>query len=112
MARRKRRARVSALRARGAKAQQVLIEKERTLFVQEQTLLSKERTVLSFMQTGLAFIGAGVVVSSVLSALEFRVLGWVLILVGFAEVVESWRRLRRYQGKMRRVRSALGDEYV
>src|SRR3989338_2104235 len=84
------------------------LEEERTLYVQEQTLLSKERTVLSFMQTGLAFIGAGVVVSSVLSQLEFKVLGWILILIGFAEVVESWRRLRKYQGRMRRVRKELG----
>ena len=99
--------------ARGRRARRKLaLEQERTLYVQEQTLLSKERTVLSFMQTGLAFIGAGVVVSSVLSQLEFKVLGWILILIGFAEVVESWRRLRKYQGRMRRVRKELGEEYV
>lgn len=85
---------------------------ERTLFVKEQTLLSKERTVLSFMQTGLAFIAAGTVISNVLEALPYRVLGWALIAIGFFEVLESYLKLKRYQRKMSRVKSALGDDYV
>ena len=60
---------------------------------EERTILSKERTILAFMRTGLAFIGVGLVVMSVIKELMFQLTGAVLVIIGFAEVFESVRRL-------------------
>jgi len=85
----------------------------RTYLAMEQTVLSKERTILSFMQTGLAFIGVGIVIINIFSASSWSVLvGSVLIVVGFLEVLESNRRLMRYQAQMRDVRKQLGKYAV
>ena len=80
-----------------------------TFLSMERTILSKERTILSFIQTGLAFIGIGIVIINVFSANPVSVvIGSVLILIGFIEVLESNRRLMHYQKKMRDVRRRLG----
>jgi uncharacterized membrane protein YidH (DUF202 family) len=85
----------------------------RTYLAMEQTVLSKERTILSFMQTGLAFIGVGVVLINVFALSSWSVLvGSVLIIIGFIEVLESNRRLMRYQAQMRDVRKQLGKYAV
>ena len=81
----------------------------RTFLAMEQTLLSKERTILSFIQTGLAFIGVGIVVINVFSGNQLSVfVGSVLILIGFVEILESYRRMRRYQKRMWEIRKTLG----
>lgn len=81
----------------------------RTFLAMEQTLLSKERTILSFMQTGLAFIGVGIVIINIFATSGWSVLvGSILIVIGFLEIVESYRRLLRYQKKMREIRQTLG----
>ena len=76
----------------------------------ERTLLSKERTILSFMQTGLAFIGIGVVIINLFGASSYpsQIVGWVLILIGFVEVLESYRRLQRYQKKIQSIKESAG----
>ncbi len=97
------------------------LEEERTLFVKEQTVLAKERTILSFMRTGLGFITAGFAIIAATAILEafFKmspmtsfVIGWGIVIVGFIEIIESFRRLRVYREKMREISEELGDESV
>jgi len=97
------------------------LEEERTLFVKEQTVLAKERTILSFMRTGLGFITAGFAIIAATAILEvfFKmspmtsfVIGWGIVIVGFIEIIESFRRLRVYREKMREITEELGDESV
>ena len=79
----------------------------------ERTLLSKERTILSFMQTGLAFIGVGIVIINVFGTNQSsEIVGWLLIIIGFAEVLESMRRLLKYKKKMSIMRRVLGQNGV
>ncbi len=88
-------------------------QEEQTFLSMERTILSKERTILAFMQTGLAFIGVGIVIINVFSASYGSVLiGSVLLLIGFVEVIESYRRLMHYQKRMREVRRMLGKYAV
>jgi len=87
----------------------VSFEEERTILAEEQTILSKERTILSFMRTGLAFIGTGLVIINIFpSSTPTQIIGWLLVLIGFAEIAESYRRLKVYKRKMERVRQELG----
>ena len=97
------------------------LEEERTLFVKEQTILAKERTILSFMRTGLGFITAGFALIAATSILEtmFKmnpatsfIIGWGIVIVGFIEIIESFRRLRIYRSKMREITEELGDENI
>ena len=97
------------------------LEEERTLFVKEQTVLAKERTILSFMRTGLGFITAGFAIIAATAILEtmFKinpltsfVIGWGIVIVGFIEIIESFRRLRVYRQKMQEITEELGDESV
>jgi len=84
------------------------LREEMIYLSKEQTILSKERTILSFMQTGLAFIGAGIVIANFFGSLyQFEIIGWTLILIGFVEVLESYRRLIIYRKKMGRVKKEL-----
>lgn len=90
-------------------------EEERTILAQEQTILSKERTILSFMRTGLTFIvlGLGIVSVSELvgeALIAVQAVGWVIVVIGFAEVFESYRRLRRYQNKMKELEKEVGKD--
>ena len=97
------------------------MEEERTLFMKEQTILAKERTILSFMRTGLGFITAGfAMVAGVAILDEFFninpmtsiVIGSGLVVVGFLEIIESFRRLTLYRKKMKEISKELGDECV
>jgi len=97
------------------------LEEERTLFVKEQTILAKERTILSFMRTGLGFITAGFALIAATSILEtmFKmnpatsfIIGWGIVIVGFIEIIESFRRLRVYRSKMREISEELGEENI
>jgi len=72
-------------------------ECKEVILSEERTLLSKERTILSFMQTGLTSIGLGIVLSYYLKGTFLIHVGYILILTGFIEVLESMRRLRRKQ---------------
>ena len=90
-----------------------VLEEEVVNLSKERTVLSKERTILSFMQTGLAFIGVGIVIINIFNnSHPTAVIGWLLILIGFAEVVESLRRLLRYKVRMERIRKSLGRDVV
>ena len=61
---------------------------------EEELLLSKERTVLSFMRTGLGFVTAGAAIFGFFQSLLLaRIIGYVLLVIGFVEVFESLRRL-------------------
>ncbi len=54
------------------------------------------------MQTGLGFIGAGIIIAKLT---EFFVIGWVLIAVGFFEIVLSAHRLyleQRFMDRLKR----------
>ncbi len=84
--------------------------KQKIMLMKEQTILAKERTVLSFMRTGLASIGAGIVIINIFSDDPSSwVIGWAFILTGIVEIVESYRRLRRYQKKMGKINEMLGE---
>lgn len=100
------------------------LEKERTKLTEEQlwlseerTVLSKERTILAFLQTGLAFIAVGIAVIN-LAAAHFLQdpytpwIGWVLVAIGFIEILDSVRRLRRYKKTMNKIKAKLGREGV
>ncbi len=84
-------------------------EEKRMMLLEEQTLLSKERTVLSFMRTGLALLGAGVVLVSIFPGDPLIVVtGWVFVIGGIAEIIESSRRLRRVQDEVEKINKKLG----
>ena len=92
---------------------EVIFEEERTILAREQTMLSKERTVLSFMRTGLAFIGAGIIIINVfLENYQSQIIGWALVLIGFVEILESYKRLRKYQRVMDRLKKKIGRDRV
>lgn len=92
------------------KKRRVSLEEERTILAEEQTILSKERTILSYMRTGLTFVVAGIAVNNFFPNISTQVVGWILIFVGFFEIVESYRRLMRYKKKMESVKKRLGEE--
>jgi uncharacterized membrane protein YidH (DUF202 family) len=103
------------------KIQELKLEEERTLFLKEQTVLAKERTILSFMRTGLGFITAGFAIIAAAGILETFmrvhpampfVIGTALVIVGFLEIIESFRRLRIYRQKMKDITGKLGDDDV
>jgi uncharacterized membrane protein YidH (DUF202 family) len=103
------------------KIQELKMEEERTLFLKEQTVLAKERTILSFMRTGLGFITAGFAIIAATGILETFmkvqpampfVIGTTLVIVGFLEIIESFRRLRIYRRKMKLITGRLGDDDV
>lgn len=73
------------------------LEERQLVLSEERTILSKERTILSFMQTGLAFIGVGIVVTYYFKESIVNTVGYILIAIGFVEVMESIRRLRKKQ---------------
>ena len=93
------------------KRRKVSYERERTILAEEQTILSKERTILSFMRTGITFIVLGIAVVTFSITLfevfgntalfNMQLVGWILVIIGFAEIFESYRRLRKYQKKMK-----------
>jgi len=72
-------------------------ENREVILSEERTILSKERTILSFMQTGLTSIGLGIVLTYYLKETFLTYIGFVLILTGFVEVLESMKRLRDKQ---------------
>ena len=78
--------------------------KLQTMLAEEQVLLSKERTILSFMRTGLAFIVLGLVVVNLFTNIPAQVVGWLLVAIGFGEVFESFRRLRKKQREIEKLR--------
>lgn len=103
------------------KKRKISLEEERTLFAKEQTVLAKERTILSFMRTGLGFITAGFAIIAATGILEVFlkmnpmtpfIIGWAIVFVGFFEIIESFRRLRKYKAKMKEITDELGDEEV
>ena len=88
--------------------ERTILTRKQTILSEERTILSKERTILSFMQTGLAFIGAGIIIINVLADNASHIVGWALVLIGFVEVLESYRRLSRYRKKMDWLKRRLG----
>ncbi len=100
------------------------LEKERTLLTREQlwlseerTVLSKERTILAFLQTGLAFIAVGIMVLELAAANLLKDpytpwIGCILIAIGFVEILDSIRRLRRYKKKIEEIKKKLGKDGV
>lgn len=73
------------------------LEEKEVVLSEERTILSKERTILSFMQTGLTSIGLGIVLTYYLKETLLTYVGYILILTGFVEVLESTKRLRTKQ---------------
>ena len=96
------------------KKYQNIFDEEVINLSKERTLLSKERTILSFMQTGLAFIGAGIIIINVFGVASnpSEIIGWLLIIIGFGEVLESARRLIKYKKKMNLIKRVLGQNGV
>ena len=84
-------------------------ESKKLLIEEEEVLLSKERTALSFMRTALTFIGVGIVVANVLKdVIIFQALGYLLVLVGVVELIESFRRLKNKQKTINRLEKRTG----
>ncbi len=83
-------------------------EDKEVLLSEERTLLSKERTILSFMSTALAFIGIGVVIIKLFENSPFQIIGFLIIAVGFVEIGESLRRLKRKQKMMGKLEKETG----
>ena len=81
---------------------------KKLLIAEEEVLLSKERTILSFMRTALAFIGVGIIVVNFFKDTTFQLIGYLLIMVGFVEMGESARRLRKKQRLMNRLEKRTG----
>ncbi|MBS3050936.1 MAG: DUF202 domain-containing protein [Candidatus Aenigmarchaeota archaeon] len=81
---------------------------KKLLIAEEEVLLSKERTILSFMRTALAFIGVGIIVVNFFKDTAFQLIGYLLIMVGFVEIGESARRLRKKQKIMGRLEKRTG----
>ncbi|OGI12666.1 hypothetical protein A3K64_03765 [Candidatus Micrarchaeota archaeon RBG_16_36_9] len=73
------------------------LQEKEIVLSEERTVLSKERTILSFMQTGLTSIGLGIVLTYYLKETLLTYLGYVLILTGFIEVLQSIRKLKTKQ---------------
>lgn len=82
-------------------------ERKIEILAEEQLVLAKERTILTFMQTGLAFVGIGVVLVSVFKEFTAQIAGYALIVIGFGEVFESFRRLRKKQKEMEMLKRKL-----
>ncbi len=95
---------------RSKKKNRLSFEEQNVLLAKQQVILSKERTILSFIRTGLAFIGVGVVLLNVFSTHSAQIIGWALILIGFVEVAESYRRLVLHQKKMDEIKKYLGEK--
>lgn len=74
------------------------------LLAEEQTMLSRERTMHSYMQTGLAFISIGLLVVKFLEGPEYLMVGSFLVLIGFLQLSEAFRRFRRYRQDVRELR--------
>lgn len=90
------------------------LEKERTALTEEQvwlseerTVLSKERTILAFLQTGLAFIAVGIATVNLVKDVYTQFVGWVLIAIGFVEILDSIRRLMKYKKRIERIKAKL-----
>lgn len=83
-------------------------EEEEVLLSEERTILSKERTILSFMSTALAFIGVGIVIIKLFENSSFQLVGYLIIAVGFVEIGESLRRLKRKQKQMGKLEKETG----
>ena len=80
---------------------------KQAILLEEQVILAKERTILSFKRTGLTFIGAGIVVISVFKEFSFQAIGYIIILIGFLEVFESFRRLRIKEKEMDKLKKKI-----
>jgi uncharacterized membrane protein YidH (DUF202 family) len=80
------------------------LQEKEVILSEERTLLSKERTILSFMQTGLASIGLGMVLTYYFKETLLTYIGYILILTGFVEVLESIRRLRGKQKEVEKLK--------
>jgi uncharacterized membrane protein YidH (DUF202 family) len=78
-------------------------ESKQMLIQEEQVLLSKERTILSFMRTALTFIGVGVVIVNLLKEPLYQAVGYIILIIGFVEIIESLRRLRSKQKVMEKL---------
>lgn len=77
------------------------------MLTEEQTLLSKQRTALSFMQTGLVFIGVGLTVVKFFFEVFYQGVGIILIVIGFYEIANSYKKLGDYNRRLKRVKDFL-----
>ncbi len=71
------------------------------VLTEEQTILSRERTMLSHIRTGLAFIGAGLIVVKFFSQVYYQGVGILLMIIGFFEVISSYKKLYDYNKKIK-----------
>lgn len=72
---------------------------------EERTVLSKQRTALAFVQTGLAAVGLGLVVVKFWQDIPSRMVGTVLIGLGFYEIARSYQKLAEYNKRLDRVKN-------
>lgn len=72
---------------------------------EERTVLSKQRTALAFVQTGIAMVGLGLVVVKFWMEYSFRMVGTILIGLGFYEIARSYHKLAEYNKRLDRVKT-------
>lgn len=72
---------------------------------EERTVLSKQRTALAFVQTGLAAVGLGLIVVKFWLEYPFRMVGTILIGLGFYEIARSYQKLAEYNKRLDRVKT-------
>lgn len=77
------------------------------IYQEEQVILSEERTMLSLMRTGLAFIGVGIIIVSIWKEPLQQAISYILIIIGFLSILESYRRLRRKQKEISKLEKKL-----
>ena len=59
----------------------------------------------SYMQTGLAFISVGLLVVRFLEGASYLMVGSFLVLIGFLQLAEAFRRFRAYRREVRKLRA-------
>ncbi|MFH1445435.1 MAG: DUF202 domain-containing protein [Nanoarchaeota archaeon] len=94
---------------KGKRKKKISLQEKQVIFTKQQTVLSKERTILSFMRTGLTFIAVGVAILNFLTQTIYHIIGWSLIIIGFIEVIESYRRLSKQGKSMKKIKKELGE---
>ena len=71
----------------------------------EKMLLNKKHSIYSFMKAGLAMLVIGLLLITILRGnIIFEIIGWIIIVVGFLEILESYHRMDRWKKEMARLR--------
>ena len=69
----------------------------------EKMLLKKKHSLSSFMLAGIVLVALGLVLIMFFTDnVLYELLGWAAIIIGFAEILESWHRMERWKKGFRK----------